>query len=84
MTTQQEMKRLSAQDNLYHRDLHGPDSDGPARPVVLKARPVTARGPELSLGPGPFRPVACPVWPGPSKAVSKGFLETIQYIDEFY
>ena len=45
-----------------------------------------ARGPELSLGPGPFRPVAWPsparpgpVRSGPTKAVSMGFLETIQF-----
>ena len=41
------------------RDLHGPDFVGPAR------RPHgPARGPELSLGPGPFRPVA---WPSPAR-----------------
>ena len=49
------------------RDLHGPDSDGPTRPVDLKTRPVTARGTELSLWPGPFRPVACPL-PKPGSA----------------
>ena len=58
------------------RDLHGLDFGGPAR--YTSGPP---RGPELSLGPGPFRPVACPnpARPGPTKAVSKGFLETIQY-----
>ena len=53
---------------------------------ILSARPVdlTAR-PELSLGPGPFRPVAwpSPARPGPTKAVSMGFLETFQYNDKF-
>ena len=39
-----------------------------ARPVDLKAWPVTARKSELNLGPGPFRPVACPspAWPDKS------------------
>ena len=48
---------------------------GPARPVGLKARPVTARGPELSLGPGPFRPVACPspARPGPARPDKRSF-----------
>ena len=34
------------------------DSDGPA--ADLKARPITARGPELSLGPGPLHAEARP------------------------
>ena len=70
------------------RDLHGA---GFCRPGPWTSRPGPARGPELSLGPGPFRPVAWPsparpdparpgpVRSGPTKAVSMGFLETIQF-----
>ena len=42
------------------------------RSVDLKAWPVTARGPELNLGPGPLHAQA---QPGPIKAVSKGFFK---------
>ena len=68
------------------RDLHGPDFVGPTRPVDLtarpgprariefRARPVSARG---MAKPGPARPG--PVRSGPTKAVSMGFLETIQF-----
>ena len=49
------------------RDLHGPDFVGPARPGPARRPHDPARpgpGPELSLGPGPFRPVA---WPSPAR-----------------
>ena len=32
-----------------------------ARARILTARPITAHGPKLSLGPGSFQPVALPV-----------------------
>ena len=58
-------------------DMHGPDSGGPA--VDLKSWTDRARSPELSSEPGHFRPVVYP-----TKAVSKRFLETIQYNAEFH
>ena len=48
------------------KDLHGPDSNGPARGTQ-------DRGPELSLGSGLFRPVACPSPTRPCPARPKQF-----------
>ena len=71
---------------LTNRDLHGPDFVGPARPVDLTARSGPAHGPEFEFW---ARPVSArnmakpgPARPGPvrsNKAVSMGFLETIQF-----